>query len=268
MVQAQRYEIGINGVATGYMGDLNVENPLYFGNVGGGLFFKYNFNPMWGLKFSANHLLISGDDRDFDNEFQQVRNLKFSNQLTELGLNVEFNFWGLMDIKRSLNFTPYIATGLALIKHDPYIYYEDTKVKLRTLQLEYDANSNSTVYNNLNLAVPIVLGIKYKINSTWSLGLEANYRFAFTDYLDNVSQYYPTSVPSTVNYPNIIINSTNPPRQFDSNDWKYLADPSNNLNSNAGRARGDGQNRDGYFTAGITLTYNIFDLSCYSWIKR
>jgi acyl-CoA thioesterase len=52
------------------------------------------------------------------------------------------------------------------------------------------------------------------------------------------------------------------------NDWIYLADPSNDLAGNAGLARGDGSNKDGYMTAGITLAYTIFDLNCYSWIKR
>jgi hypothetical protein len=78
---AQRYEIGINGATTGYMSDLNISNPFYFKNFGGGLFAKYNLDPTWGLKLSANHLLISGDDQDFNNSFQKLRNLKFRNKL-------------------------------------------------------------------------------------------------------------------------------------------------------------------------------------------
>ncbi|MCA5006547.1 outer membrane beta-barrel protein [Sphingobacterium sp. WQ 366] len=267
-VHAQRYQIGVNGATTGYMGDLNSENPFYLKNFGGGIFVKYNLDPTWGVKLSANHLLISGDDLDFKNTLHQVRNLKFNNQLTEIAVALDFNFWTYFNSKHRSKFTPYLSTGLALLKHDPYVYYEHNKIKLRPLQLEYDALTDTELYKNWNLAIPLAIGIKYKLNSSWDLGIEANYRIAFTDYLDNVSKYYATSTPDMVDLPKVTVGPVDSPRPFDLNDWKHLADPSNNLTSNAGRSRGDGRNMDGYMTVGITLTYTIFDPNCYSWIKR
>lgn len=267
-IYAQRIEIGTHGATSGYMGDINTSSPLYFKNFGGGLFVKYNLDPTWGLKLSVNHLLISGDDQDFENNHQQVRNLKFKNQLTEAALTIDFNFWTYFDSKHKSNFTPYLSAGLGLIKHDPYIYYDENKIYLRPLKLEYDANSNSQVYTNWNVVMPIGLGVKYRLNSEWSIGIEANYRIAFTDYLDNVSREYATSVPSDIAFPNVTVDPEGARRPFDQNDWRYLADPSNKLSANAGTARGDGKRKDGYMTAGITLTYTIFDRNCYSWIKR
>lgn len=267
-LHAQRYEIGINGAATGYLGDLNTSNNFYIKNFGGGLFINYNMDPTWGIKLSGNHLLISGSDQDFQNSLQQIRNLKFRNQITELALALNFNFWTYFRSKNKLKFTPYISTGIAILKHDPYIYYDEHKVKLRPLKLEYDKTTNSQLYTNWNLAIPLSLGIKYKLNSMWSIGGEMSYRLAFTDNLDNVSKYYATSVPQDIAFPNIMVGPQNEKRPFDTNDWIYLADPSSNLTGNAGLARGDGKNKDGYMTAGITLTYTIFDPNCYSWIKR
>lgn len=267
-LHAQRYQIGVNGATTGYMGDLNTENPFYFKNFSGGLFVKYNLDPTWGIKLSANHLLISGDDQDFKNSFQQNRNLKFRNQVTELALAIDFNFWTYFDSRHRSKFTPYLTAGVAMIKHDPYVYYDETKIMLRPLRLEYDEATNSQLYSNWNMAIPLGIGVKYRLNSSWAIGMEANYRIAFTDYLDNVSQYYATATPTNASLPNVMVGPKSSPRPFDTNDWIYLADPSNNLPSNAGTARGDGRNKDGYMTAGITLTYTIFDPSCYNWIKR
>lgn len=266
-IYAQRYEIGANGAATGYMGDINTSNPFYFKNIGGGLFVKYNLDPTWGLKLSANHLLISGNDQDFENDHQQIRNLKFRNQITEVALGLDFNFWTYFDSRHKSKLTPYVSVGIAGIKHDPYIYYDQNKVLLRPLKLEYDEQSNAQVYPNWNIAIPLAVGIKYKLNSAWAIGIEANYRVAFTDYLDNVSRDYATTLPTDISFPNITVGGANP-RPFDTNDWRYLADPSENLNVNGGTARGDGKSKDGYMTAGITLTYTIFDRNCYSWIKR
>ena len=263
----QRYEIGGSGVATGYMGDLNRVNPFYYKNFGGGIFIKYNLDPLWGIKFSANHLRLSADDLDFENGLQQKRNLKFNNQLTEMSLTAEFNFW-TYSVRKRIKWNPYISTGLAILNHDPFINYEGEKIKLRPLMLEYDNTTNGKLYSNWNIAIPLIVGIKYKLNSSWAIGAEVNYRLAFTDYLDNVSKYYPTSLPIDLSGLNVMIGPKDAKRPFDSSDWAYLADPSNNLAMNTGSARGDGKNRDGYMTAGITVTYTIFDPNCYSWIKR
>jgi len=100
------------------------------------------------------------------------------------------------------------------------------------------------------------------------LGVETSYKLAFTDYLDNVSQYYATSFPSGINMPNVMIGDTDNKRPFDVNDWYYLADPSLQITTKAGSARGDGRSKDGYMTAGITLTYTLRDRNCFPQINR
>lgn len=259
---AQRYEIGVNGGSTGYMGDLNSLDPFYFRQYGGGIFVKRNIDPTWGIKISASHLLISGNDNDFKNDFQQNRGLKFRNQLSEVALMADFNFW--TDNRRNVSkISPYLTAGVAVVKHDPYVYYGQNKIKLKPLKLEYDASSNTQEYKTWNIAIPFGLGLKYKLNHTWALGIEATYRLAFTDYLDNVSQYYPTSFPTEVKLPNILVGGTNGQRPFDVNDWYYLADPSHSITTKAGSARGNGNSKDGYMTAGITLTYTLLDRNCF-----
>lgn len=259
---AQRYEIGINGTATGYMGDLNNVDPFYFKQYGGGIFVKRNIDTTWSIKMSAHHMLISGNDLDFKNNFQQERRLKFLNQLSELAFMLDFNFWR-NNRRNASKLSPYITAGLAMIKHDPYIYYDQNKIKLRPLKLEYEEGIHTKEFKTWNMAIPMGLGLKYKVNPTWALGMEATYRLAFTDYLDNVSQYYPTSFPTEVTLLNIKVNGPNGQRPFDVNDWYYLAYPSRNITTKAGSARGDGNSKDGYMTAGIPLTYTLLDRNCF-----
>ena len=265
---AQRYELGFNGAGTGYLGDINSTNPLYIKSFGGGVFVKYNIDPTWGFKAAINHLHLKGDDQDFDNDFQQLRNLKFQNQLSELAMTVEFNFLSAYNNRRTSTFTPYIFAGIAGLRHDPYIYYGDEKIRLRPLLLEFEKEEEEQkLYAKYSVAIPIGFGFKYKLNSSWSVGAELNYRLAFTDYLDNVSKSYANAIPTNLDLPNISIKDGNETRKFDLEDWAYLVDPSSNFDSNLGVARGDGRKKDGYMTAGITLTYTIFSRNCFSWVK-
>lgn len=244
-VYAQQYEFGVSGVTTGYMGDINSTNPFYFKNLGGGLFAKYNFDPTWGVKIGFNHLYISGSDTDF----KETRGLFFNNQVSELALTGEFNFFKYIPGRQLNRYTPYVIGGIAVIKHDPYITLRGIKTPLEPLKLEEDENKNPVSYSKFTVAIPVGVGFKYNIKGPWSIGAEIVYRTVLSDNIDNVSQYYPTPKLEKVNH----------------DDWEYLADPSNKLTLNSGKARGDGKKLDGYMTAGITLTYTIISKKCYWW---
>lgn len=249
---AQQYEFGISAVGTGYMGDLNSTDPFYFKNLGGGLFAKYNLNPTWGIKLGYNHLFLSGDDTDFKNTNQKERRLSFNNNISELALTAEFNFFKYIAGRQLNSYTPYLVAGVTAIMHDPYVVYDGKKQFLRELQLEIDENNEPVNYGKFALSIPIGAGFKYNIKGPWSLGAEVIYRTALTDNLDNVSQYYAYSIPQNAN---IVDNTT----------WEKFADPSGNLSINGGKARGDGKKFDGYMTAGLTLTYTIISKKCYWW---
>lgn len=266
---AQRYEVGIAGMGTGYMGDINPQNQLYIKSLGGGIFSKYNFSPTWGARLSVNYLHLQGQDRDFDNELQNTRNLSFQNRITEFSLMGEFNFYTIFNKKRQQtpNFTPYIFAGIGILNHDPYVRYGGQRVRLNPLRLEYDEISNPTIYSTWNMLLPFGVGIKHNLKNSWAIGAEISYRLAFTDNLDNVSKYYATSIPQYLRVPNVEIKDGDVTRKFGVEDWEYLADPSGNLFTNAGLARGDGKTKDGYMTIGITLTYSILSTDCFSWRK-
>ena len=246
-VKAQQYEFGISGVATGYMGDLNPTDILYFKNAGGGLFAKYNLNPTWGIRASLNYLPLYANDYDFSNASQLNRGLLFNNNLKELSITADFNFFKYIPGREMNRYTPYLFAGLAVLHHNPYVYHNDQKIYLRDYSLEIDDNGVDVISSQWALSVPIGAGFKYNISGPWSIGAEINYRAVLSDGIDNVSKYY----------------------RYDVNRlpeaWAYMVDPTSQLDRKGGTSRGNGKNIDGYMTAGITLTYTLISQKCYWW---
>jgi opacity protein-like surface antigen len=228
------------------MGDINNTDPLYYKNMGGGVFVKYNFNPTWGVRASFNYLPITGSDYDFENDYQQDRGLLFNNNLKEFSLIGEFNFFRFIAGRQANKQTPYLMAGAAVIHHNPYAYYNDEKIYFRDHPLEINSNGENVTYSTWAISIPIGLGYKYNIKGPWSIGAEINYRTVLSDHIDAVSQYY----------------------RMDANlpePWLTIADPTGQLATRGGTRRGDGKNLDGYMTAGLTLTYTLISRKCNWW---
>ena len=261
---AQQYEFSVSAVGTGYMGDINPNNPLYYKNLGAGVSAKYNFNSTLGVHLGYSKLYISGADRDINQAFHQQRNLSFNNNISEISLIGEFNFFRYMPDQNLNVYTPYITLGIASVFHDPYILYNDNKIMLRDLRLEADAKGQPYVYNKVAVAIPVGIGFKYNIKGPWTLAADISYRTLLDDNIDNVSQYYP-NLQSVDHLPHYDIVENGVKRAFNQADWNLLADPSGMLTDNAGTSRGNGKKFDGYMTAGIKLSYTILSSKCYWW---
>lgn len=262
-ISAQTYELGAAGYATGYMGDINTSDLLYYKGAGAGIFVKYAINPTWGLRLAFNHLSVKANDSDFNNSNQIRRNLSFHNNLSELSLLTDFQFLKFETGNSKNRFTPYLLAGVGIVRHDPFLYYADSKIYLRSLGLEQDKDNNPMSYTALAFIIPFGLGFKYNIKGPWTVGIESIYRVAFTDNIDNVSGYYRDHIPSANDLPNITINNADGTiRSFDDHDWQFLGDPSNNYPKNIRTLRGDGKKWDGYMTTGLTLTYTWKSTAC------
>lgn len=252
---AQQWEAGANIGTTGYMGDINPDNPFYFRSMGGGLSGKYNFDPTWGIKAGGNFLHVYGSDQDKSSEFHQNRNLSFQNKIVEFSVVGEFNFFKFVPGKNKLTYTPYLFAGIAGIYHSPYVTFASgDKQALGELQLEYDVDHNPTTYGKIAIAIPFGFGFKYNIKGPWSIGAELGYRTVLSDNIDNVSKNYATTRPTA-----------GPGSAIGIGLWEDLADRSGNWATNKGKLRGDGRPHDGYMTLGLTLTYTFISQKCYWW---
>lgn len=91
-VSAQIWEFGVNFGGSGFMGNINPHNVLYFKHAGEGLHTKYNLDATWQIRFDANFAKLEGSDTDAKDEYQKTRNLSFDNNIVEVSLIADFSF--------------------------------------------------------------------------------------------------------------------------------------------------------------------------------
>lgn len=246
--QAQRWEIGATAGAMGYIGDLNQNNYRKLTNLAFGGMIKNNLDGFWSIKLSV----LKGDveSNASESKYQQERdkNLSFFSPITEASLQVEFNFFDYGRLFGKSRLTPFLFTGISGFTFNPQATYNNTTYELK----KYRTEGQEKEYKTSALAIPFGLGLKCNLTKNLNIIGEVGYRKAFTDYLDDVSGYYPPTGSFTSSNPNqIAIHNT-------------LADPSLNKIGTAGTQRGDFRKNDTYLFGGITLSYTFVSQKCYS----
>ena len=245
---AQKWEVGITGGAMSYTGDLN-QNEFYdFNHLAAGGLLKVNLNSYWAVKFGLLAGKVSAADADSRYEEQQNRNLSFFSPLTEGSLQVELNFFDYGINFGQKRFTPFVFTGISVFSFNPKTELDGDTYQLKYFATEQDVSDGSEAYSTIALAVPLGLGVKYRLSENLNLIGEFGFRTTQTDYLDDVSQRYPNI--SGMSDDDLI-------RQ-------QLSDPS--LTSpkigQPGVQRGDFRKKDTYLFAGITLSYTFVRQIC------
>ncbi|SOD78778.1 Outer membrane protein beta-barrel domain-containing protein [Spirosoma fluviale] len=169
-----------------------------------GLGYTRQFTPHFAARAMFTWARITGDDYTFNknniekNLVQYARNLHFRNDLKEFAVTGIYNF--IEDGRNSnsrARITPYIFGGLALVAHSPEARtpaapdngeYEARKwVKLQPLHTEGQGQpGRDKPYSLVTLAIPVGIGVRYKLNDNFNIGAEIGFRYAFTDYIDDV----------------------------------------------------------------------------------
>ncbi|WP_276347449.1 DUF6089 family protein [Daejeonella sp. JGW-45] len=244
IVLAQTWEAGVSVGASGYMGDINPVKFYKFTDPAFGALVKRNFNGYWSAKVGFTHGRIQADDSKSDNADQVNRNLSFRSDITELSLQMEFNFFnylpGLLPGFGSKRLSPYIFTGISGFSYNPVTDYNGSEIELQPLQTE------AVEYKRNAISIPYGAGVKYNIKGNWNVIGEIGYRTAFTDYLDDLSGRYPDF---TVTPP---VSPLSP----------ALSDRSLTAADRRGQQRGDFRKRDTYMITAISLTYTFVPVKC------
>lgn len=116
--QEYRYEAGIGGGISGYLGDVNQSNVLKHPGFAGNALFRYLINKRFAVKADFTVASISGNSDDFANKFPDNAHYEFSHTYFDLGVAFEFNFlnFGMNDDYRKLKrISPYLSLGLGLL---------------------------------------------------------------------------------------------------------------------------------------------------------
>ncbi|NUM32539.1 MAG: outer membrane beta-barrel protein [Bacteroidetes bacterium] len=184
---AQKWEIGGLLGASNYNGELAREIVLKETHLAGGIYMRYNLGKYFSVKPALNVGTISGNDKNFKEN--KNRNLSFRSNITELSVNMEFNFRPFGSQVRTENFTPYLQLGIAGFRFNPKTKYNGDIFELHNLHTE--GQTNKEMYKLYQIAIPFGIGFKWEMSENMIFGYEFVYRKTFTDYLDDVSKRYP-----------------------------------------------------------------------------
>ena len=165
----QLHEIGFSLGGTNYVGDIGRTNYIYPNKLAGALFYKYNWNTKIALRATYSYLPISGDDANANTAFRKNRNKNFSNNINELAVGLEYNFYDYDLSRDNKTWTPYLLIEVAAFNY--------SKV----------SSSGNKSGKKPTLAIPFGIGYKSKLSGTLAFAVEAKFRYTFEDDLDYVS---------------------------------------------------------------------------------
>ncbi len=229
-----------------------------------GFFLKRQLHHRFFVTGMLSYIYITGKDSDSPGTWREPRNLSFFNHIGELSIRGEYYIMAAEDvsIKRntvSKGFGIYIFAGAGAIFNYPLTKYNGQTVALQPLATEGPEKKYSVV----QAVFPVGFGFSYsfrgsRIGSFSSrglrkhrIGLEFNYRFTFTDYLDDVSSTYPDKDVMTDPIA----------RDVYWRKWELIPgqeNPDTRRYPKEGAKRGDPDHDDVYFTVSITYTYRLF----------
>ena len=215
--------LGLSLNALNYYGDL-APNPgrfstdLSFTRPAVGLTFSNRYGPRFAISAGFLYGTLRGSDfssadvGDAKNGmFRFYRNLSFRNRIKELSVTASFDLYENQATYLSrLSWTPYAFAGVTVFHHNPQALAPANGlngqplpeagqwVNLRELGTEgqyanletTDANYGLKPYNLIQAAIPIGLGVRFKLNEVVDFSAELGFRYLFTDYIDDVSRNY------------------------------------------------------------------------------
>lgn len=243
--KAQRFSVtSANGVSN-YRGDLATEYVPPF-KLAVSIGASYDLTPRYRLRLNLSQMSVEGDDTKSPKAGVASRNLNFKSAITEGALVGELD---LLDPKYH-SIIPYVFGGIGVFHFNPYPLkkkrggdgslrdigtegqflpggkYADRQYKLTQMNLQFGG------------------GVRYEFSETVSLGVEANYRRLFTDYLDDVStdSYIPKSE-----------FNLSDPKQVAASDYNYRG--TSKFSPTA--KRGNPQLKDAYYTFLLRLNIRL-----------
>ncbi len=149
---------------------------------------RYKVFEVMAVKLNLIVGFLSGSDEGGQND---ARNFKFSATIFEPSLQVEYAFLkekeaqsylmmkgkGVKEFRASISAYVFLGVGGGF-------FWPKAKENLENFDLDY---------NKATLVVPMGLGLKYGLNTNWSIGFELGGRLTTTDYLDGYSSSYSES---------------------------------------------------------------------------
>lgn len=181
---AQDWEIGLQGGATHYFGDLtNNEAQLVDGGYGitGGIYLRNGLSDNFGLRGNLFFASLKGDDQNFAATVD--RGFRFNGDNLEASLQGEWFIAGRDKVVR-----PYLFGGIGWLYATPNANYGVSTASNPTLasNIVLDRGAGKKSHTAV---IPLGIGLDFNISKQRNayLGVEFSARPTLTDFLDGVS---------------------------------------------------------------------------------
>jgi hypothetical protein len=252
---------GKKGLGKKMIGDLNFGNNRLNGSVYLMATYKeavaLRLEGTWGSVKAYDSVLIN--EKDATNGRYQ-RNLNFKSKISEIALVAEFHplfmfiNWSLRDDQDPPRISPYLVAGIGWYSFNPQAKSRNGEwIDLQPLSTEGQGFAEYPTRKSYKLSqfnMPVGLGIRYELSSTFNLRAELLHRTLYTDYLDDVSTNY--------------INNATFSNYFSGQQLQDAIDMASNQRTNNGPdariyrksengIRGNPKNKDSYFTFNIKI---------------
>lgn len=223
-----------------------------------GGFYRVNFTREIAAKVSFTYARIEGADSLSGNPNRVARNLSFRTDLLEFALEGQYAFFSFNDISRRsknrVDFNTYALIGAGYLLYYPHAQFNDRWYSLRPLATEGIENQ----YDEAAFVYFGGLGASFTFNRKIRLGFEAAYRFANTDYLDDVSTDYAYDPrfpfdDAELPFEESKLFANRSDEAYERGDADL---PNRDFHRRGGR-RGNPDGNDGYLFAQVTLSYVI-----------
>ncbi|WP_418264792.1 DUF6089 family protein [Flavobacterium faecale] len=188
---SQIHEVGVFLGGSNYIGDLGPTTYVSPNELALGLIYKWNKSPRHSYRISYTQSNITSNDLDSNEASRNLRGYHFENNLKEVSLGLEFNFFDFNLHQLGNKTTPYIYSGLSYTRYSSLFFSGG------------EAREDS---RRGTIAIPMTVGIKSKLSRSFIIGLEVGARYTYADDLDG-------SLPKNQNLSQLKFGNIN------NNDW-------------------------------------------------
>lgn len=171
---AQNSEIGFELGAQNYLGDVNRKFTPSTTKLGAQFFVRKHINDGVSFRMSLGGGGLEGTDNEAFDVFSAKRKASFKANFINADVLMEYHFLQYRNDKLQQFWTPYVFFGLGFYSLNG--------------QSSIDGGITSSSYNTgINIRIPVGLGIKYRFNRRWILGISTSAIKTNSDLIDNVS---------------------------------------------------------------------------------
>jgi len=286
--------IGLSVNALNYYGDIaprpsKMSTDISFTRPAVGVSFAHRFGPRYTLQAQFMIGNLKGSDSESANKddkesgvYRYQRNLSFRNQIKELSIVAVFDlFKNESNYIGRVAWTPYAFLGGAVLLSDPKAQAPATDlqgnplpeagkwVKLRPLGTEgqystldpTDVNSGIKPYKVVQVAIPIGLGVRLKLNQVMDFSADIGFRYTFTDYLDDVSKNYvdlgvlKSDLAKAMSYRTNELGPVKTPQTYTARDGNTYTVEAGYGSEGKDNLRGSKNDRDIYMVTSFKISY-------------